>query len=275
MASNLLQVGQAQASWNVAGTRVLKYTVEMFHKGLNEHKVISAPDTRILQNKANLQAQKWDDLWGLLEEKRISNEMKEASIEQASLLTEEAENAVAAIENLLVHTLSIDDTVDWEKLKRTDEFLEPIPTEPTKNKAIAYPAEPKKYDPGFTFLEKLFRSKREKRIAENERRFQERIQEWESEKRSIDGKNVELSNEYDTQVSSWKREVESWESRKQQFLLDRSVYNQRIDSLKASYYNRDQDSVVEYCDMVLNNSEYPTSFPKASRLNMCPKQKYW
>ena len=184
MANNLLQVGQAQASWNVAGTRILKYTVEMFHKGLNEHKVISAPDMGILQNKANLQAQKWDDLWVDLEEKRISAEMKEGSIEQASLLTEEAENAVATIENLLVHTLSIDDSVDWEKLKRTDEFLDQTPPEPTRGKAIEYSAEPKKDNPEFTFFEKLFKSKREKRIAENEKRFQERIQEWEKEKES-------------------------------------------------------------------------------------------
>jgi len=270
MANNLLQVGQAQVSWNVAGTRILKYTVEMFHKGLNEHKVISAPDMGILQNKANLQAQKWDETWGLLEEKRISNEMKEASIEQAALLTEEAENAVTNIEDLLIHTLGIDDTVDWEKLKRTDEFLEPIPTEPTKKTAIEYPAEPKKYDPDFTFFEKLFKSKREKRIAENEKRYQERIQDWENEKQTIDGKNVNLRNEYDTQITSWKREVESWESRKQEFLLARSAYNQRIDSMKISYHNRDQEAVVEYCDMVLNNSEYPTTFPKSFEIEYVP-----
>jgi len=273
MANNLLQVGQAQESWNVTGTRILKYTVEMFHKGLNEHKVISAPDRGILQNKANLQAQKWDVQWRFLEDKRITNEMKEASIEQAALQTEEAKNAVATIDDLLVHTLSIDDTVDWEKLKRTDEFLEPIPAEPTRTKAVEYPVEPKKYDLDFTFFEKLFKSKREKRIAEHENRFQERIRKWEDEKKAIDIKNAGLRNEYDTQISEWNRGVKSWGSRKQEFLLERSAYNQRIDSMKISYHNRDQNSVVEYCDMVLNNSEYPTSFPRSFEIEYVPGTK--
>lgn len=44
MNNDQIQFGQAKACHNVSGTRVLKYTLEMFHKGLNEHKLISAPE---------------------------------------------------------------------------------------------------------------------------------------------------------------------------------------------------------------------------------------
>ena len=262
MENQLLQVGKAQAQWNSAGSRILKYTVELFHHGLNEHKLIFAPDLDILQNKANLQAKKWDDQWSVLEQKRVNNEMKVASIELAGTLTEEALTAIASIENLLLHTLSIDDTVDWEKLKRNDDFAELIPTKPIKKDLVQPPEKPKAIEIDFTFFEKLFKSKKERRIAENDEKLQERLRAWEQEKQVIEAKNIKLRNEYDKQVANWQEEVESWERRKQNFLLERAAYNQKIDSMKDNYFSRDQDSIVEYCDMVLNNSEYPSCFPK-------------
>ena len=89
-------------------------------------------------------------------------------------------------------------------------------------------------------------------------------------RKATDAKNIKMRSEYDTQISSWKQEVESWNHRKQNFLLERSAYNQKIDSMKISYHNREQNSVVEYCDMVLNNSEYPTSFPKSFEIEYVP-----
>ena len=50
MSNNQIQTSQAQAYWNVSGTRILKYTVEIYHKGLNEHKLISAPEIDMLNN---------------------------------------------------------------------------------------------------------------------------------------------------------------------------------------------------------------------------------
>jgi restriction system protein len=270
MTDDLLKIGKAQASWNVAGTKILKYSVEMFHKGLNDHKVISAPDIGMLQNKANLQAQKWSDIWETLEDKRKSDEQKEASIEKATTLTEEAEKAVADIDNLLIHTLDIDDTIQWESLKRTDDFSEPIPNEPKKKKQIPYPDEPKTFELEFTFLEKLFKAKHERRIAEHECKFQARLQAWTDEKKSIDQKNRSQDQEHENNIAEWKKSVSDWEIRRQAFIDERSAYNQKIDSMKSSYLDRNQDSVVEYCDMVLTNSEYPVSFPKSFEIEYVP-----
>ncbi len=94
MFEELIELGQAQANYNAAGTRILKYTVEMYHNGLNEHKLISAPDLDMLQNKVNLQGQKWIDKWEILESKRKAKEDKEANIDNASQRNQEAKEAL-------------------------------------------------------------------------------------------------------------------------------------------------------------------------------------
>ena len=152
MNNDQIQVGQAQDYWNVSGTRVLKYTVEMFHKGLNEHKLLSAPELDMLQNKANLQAQKWTEKWNLIEIRRRTNEQKEANVGEAASKTEAAIEALTQIDNLLLHTLSVNDAVDWEKLKKKGKYSEKEPEKPVMKKYREYPSAPKKESPSFTFL---------------------------------------------------------------------------------------------------------------------------
>jgi hypothetical protein len=43
---------------------------------------------------------------------------------------EEAEEVRTAIENVLLHTLSINDAIDWGRLKDTSHFSIPEPTKP-------------------------------------------------------------------------------------------------------------------------------------------------
>lgn len=58
MSSDLIQIGRQQQHWNAAHNRILKYYMEIFHKGLNEHKLVSAPEEEMLENKVNLQIHK-------------------------------------------------------------------------------------------------------------------------------------------------------------------------------------------------------------------------
>ena len=90
MSDSLIQIGQAQAHYNVSYSRILKYSVEMYHKGLNEHKIISAPDLSMLENKANLQAQKWSEKWDIISTKRKNADEREANFEEANERDEEA-----------------------------------------------------------------------------------------------------------------------------------------------------------------------------------------
>lgn len=72
MEDNDIQIGEVYEKWNASGTRVLKYTIELYHNYLNEHKLISAPEFKILQHKVKLQYIKWHKKWKSVELKKLN-----------------------------------------------------------------------------------------------------------------------------------------------------------------------------------------------------------
>lgn len=275
MNNDQIRVGKAQACWNVSGTRILKYTVEIFHNGLNEHKLMSAPELDMLQNKINIQIQKWTEKWDLVETRRKISEHKEANVEEANSRTETAIEALNRIDNLLIHTLSINDEVNWENLKKKKKFSESKPTEPVKRKYKRYPSEPIKEEPALTFLEKMIlRGRRERKIKEAEARYSAELAKWKEEKQEVDEFNHMIDSDFESiDMKNWESDVLGWEDRKTNFLQDQDAFNARIEEMRASYLSNNSESVVEYCDMVLNNSEYPESFPKSFELEYNPDSK--
>lgn len=265
--------GQVEKHWNVNYTRVLKYSIEMYHEGLKEHKLLTAPELDILENKVNLQIAKWQEKWEQIEAKRKAQEEKEASIEEASKRTEEAQRALKEIDNLLIHTLSVDDTVDWEILKRNEDFPEAKPKKPKALPKKEYPPEPMKLEPKLSLLDRLIKSLREKKIKQYEIKNQALFEEWQKEKAVVDTYNLTVEEDYKKAVARWKEEVKGWEERKQSFLQQQEKYNKKIDQLKEGYFKLQDDSVVEYCSMVLENSVYPESFPKSFELDYSSNNK--
>ena len=56
---NQIGYGYIENIWNVNDTKILKYQQEIWHDGLKEHKIITAPDKNILDNKVRVQVDKW------------------------------------------------------------------------------------------------------------------------------------------------------------------------------------------------------------------------
>jgi len=277
MSDSLIEIGKAQAHYNVSYSRILKYSVEMYHKGLNEHKIISAPDVEMLENKANLQAQKWTEKWDIISTKRKNAEEKEVNFEEANERTEEAIKALEEIDNLLLHTLSIDDTVNWDSLKKRSRFPEKSPVKPEKKNYKEYPNKPNKeateFVPKFSFLEKLISSKKEKKFKDYENKYSNAISEWQKQKSLIDKFNSQLDIDYENEIKKWESETAEWEKRKEIFIQEQKDYNAKIDEMKDSYLKQNVDSIVEYCEMVLNNSSYPETFTKNYELEYNPDNK--
>mgnify|MGYP000858754468 FL=1 len=273
----MIQVGKAEAHYNVAGTKILKYTVEMYHKGLHEHKLVSAPELDILQNKANLQANKWTEKWERIEEKQKVLDSKEENIEEASLRTEEAINEQIILENLLVHTLSIDDKVNWNDLKRKDKFNKKKPVEPNRGAFKELPHKPRRmateFVPTFTFFERIFKKKRDLKIQEFENKYREAVNDWENDKKSTNEYNEKIEKQFQLDLLLWKENVLKWEKEKNNFELKQKEYNLKIDQFKNEYLEKNQESVVQYCEIVLNNSEYPDYFPKNFEIEYNPENK--
>lgn len=281
MSENLIQIGQVEGrysntknSWN---SRLLGYQVSIYHSGLKEHKLLSAPEKYLLESKVNLQIQKWNDRWN-----------KEVNFDDANLRTEEAQQALEEIENLLTHTLSIDDTIQWYKLKDRKKFTERNPSDfldgtlsniskPVKGELVSLPAKPEKNLPDYqfeiTFFDKLFSSRRIKKEKLVEDKYNHAIRNWEKQCKEIESINFQIDKDYDNANIEYEnkrkhyteennRLVESWGKREKEFYKRQEEYNSKIDKLKEAYLNQKEEVIIEYCERVLSNSEYPDSFPQ-------------
>lgn len=292
MSDNLIQIGQVEGRYsstkNIWNSRLLGYQVSIYHSGLKEHKLLSAPEKYLLESKVNLQIQKWNERWN-----------KEVNFEDANIRTEEAQQALEEIDNLLIHTLSIDDTIQWHKLKDRKKFTEKNPgdflegtlsniSKPVKGNLLSLPQKPERnsseYQIEITLFDKLFSSRRIKKEKFVDDKYNYAISNWEKQCKEIELKNSQIKKEFENNnieyenkrkhyIDENNRLVESWEKRKAEFYKQQEEYNSKIDKLKEAYLNQSEEAITEYCERVLSNSEYPDSFPQKFEIDYNPANK--
>jgi restriction system protein len=78
---------------------------------------------------------------------------------------------------------------------------------------------------------------------------------------------VERANREHSAQIDWLREkhaenLEQWEQERRQYDAERQKTNRLIDDRHQAYLNCDATAIVEYCDLVLLNSDYPDYFPQ-------------
>ena len=273
MSNSQIRVGRKQARYSASGYRVLSYFVEMSHQGLNEHKIISAPDEYMLENKIEIQKYKWTDKWAIVSSKRKINQERDANFEEAARRTEDATNAQEEIKNILIRSLSVNDAVNWEDLKKKENYPEHKPTKPYPKSKRSYPNRPVKEEPTFSFVENMIKSKKALKIKEYEDKYSNVITTWEKEKEAVDRFNSEQEVKFQEDLMNWEDEVSKWKLRESGFLEKQKIFNDSIEQMKKKYLSGNTDSILEYCDMVLNNSKYPDSFPKSFEIEYNPTNK--
>jgi len=203
MCNNQIEYGAFRKYMNAANTRALKYTTEITHKGLNEFKLISAPDQSSLDMKLEAQEEKWNEKWNNIVGKRKQLEEKEASIEEARIKTEVAVKGLKDINNILIDSLEKDHSVKWENLKTNEEFPENKPHDPISSNKDEYLPKPSKGTLELNFFDKLSKKRKERKTQEFENNYQEKIKEWEEENGKIEKHNewlLELESQLDDQI---------------------------------------------------------------------------
>lgn len=273
MSDDKIRVGRKQQRINASGNRVLSYFVEMSHEGLKEHKVISAPDKHMLDNKINLQKSKWQDKWAIVSIRQELDQEKEANLEEANRQTEEAKKTLKDMENILLDSLKVTSAINWEKLKKKETFPKQMPTKPYAQVKRNYPKKPTKEVPTFSFMEKMFKLKKEQKIKEDEDKYSAVLANWEKDKESIDQHNHQLDLDYEKQLKAWENEVSQWEAEKKEFLDQQDALNAGIEQQKKKYLSKDPAAIYEYFDIVLNSSKYPESFPNNFEIEYNPDNK--
>jgi len=209
---------------------------------------------------------------------------KEGKKELAIIKSKELQEAITHLETILLHTLNVDDKVDWSILLDRKKFPDKKPSSkkfvkkiPSKQKPTQIPPEPKKtatkYRADLGFFDKLFSSSRKRKEAETENLFSNDHKDWAKKKAEILHGNAQIEPDYLNTLAKWESEkqnyeksladkLEKWKLKKHKYLKKQKEFNQKILDKKKDYENRDPGALSDYCEMVLTNSEYPDYFPQ-------------
>lgn len=276
-----------------------KYQANIAHIGLKQYRTISDKDLDFLDAKVQAQFEKWDEQWAKQQNALFQSNNKEASLLEAMIRTQEAEAAIKEVENILVHTLSVDDRVNFDSLKRREGFKEaspalslngelrsdPPPLYPELLKPLREPLRTDSlYQQKFSFIDKIIPYLKNKKISMMDELFELDHGTWLSDKAKIEKRNNELDDEYTRKREDWQTRqdrikqnngtrTQEWEKNKTAYYKKQEEYNLKIDQLEKDYNNGEANAIVEHCELVLTNSYYPDAFPKNFELEYTEANK--
>lgn len=261
---NFIDRGELQAKYSADGRRILRWYIDLRHNFLNVHKELSAPELFLLQHKINMLTVQWD----LKTEEHQRRQKIFASKAQADQETLEATAKLDDLQRILVHTLSVNDKINWSRLKdyrRYEgqmQFLKPVPTR-------AKSPEPQYSAPTITFFDKLF-GKAKAKLADAKTLHEREKSQWAAHEREADAKLNNARAKWLAEKTAFEAEAER---KKQAFLDEQAAGNQQVDILAANVASGDPQAVVEHAGLVLEASEYGDLFEKSYEIEYEPASK--
>lgn len=242
-----IQAGELCAKHSAAGDRVLRYYIDFRHLELDLHKELSAPELSILQNKVDTLMAQWDKKY----EAHIQKQNVAAGKEVAEDLVHEAEATRNRIRTTLKHTLSVDDTVNWDVLKDHSEFERKY-----------YPSQVKKVPLNSSAPQPL-------RIGLFQIVFGQRnrlIRQYEQAIEYYEKKVARIEQENALNHADWVKARDEWnaeQDRLQQEFQDRQGQeNSKVDALAEKWREGDSTAIEEHASIVLEASEHDGIIPK-------------
>lgn len=275
----------------------IRYIAEIKHLGLGTFHVLKDMEQYRLNIKIADQFKKWDDQWAKISHKKKSQADKEASLKTAEERTRNAQEKQKEIDDLLVYALNIDDTVNWDSLKDTKKFKVPNPKNnlETELSRIVPPAPPPfrelpkepdfgLYKPQLSLVDKIFKSLKERKIRQAETLYQEAMNALKKSIDEIKSINSNLKEQHEKKLKEFEEQKQTvnkrfdalekdWERGKESYNNNQKEHNEKTEKLKEIYFNKNAEAVIQYCEMVLNNSQYPETFPKDFDLDYNPDSK--
>lgn len=241
----------------------IMYEVEIRHEGLGAYRHGRGSNYHVVRQKAEAQQRVWEERWRKQQQKvTITNKKLQAEERKA-----DAELALAAIRNTLRSALERDPTLDWEGLKDHSPFPRQKPRPPT---AEALPIEPDfanaRYRASLGLLDRLVRSRRDRRLAEARKIFDDDHARWKRSCEEIRAINDERRREYESQL-------ENWNKSNADFLEKQAISNAEVDGRRNAYLENSPAAIIDYCDAVLASSIYPDTFPKSFEIDYIAESK--
>ncbi len=246
--------------------RVSGYQVEVWHDGLNEHRVLSDRDFGVLENKVSAHLLRWEGKYKRHLDREDRDARRTAGKQTAETATVEAQAALQACRDILHYTLSVDDRVDWESLKSHA----PMVREPKGTNGLDYDnltgrpvdyrpaprpsgAPPVYVQPQFGFFDSIFASMRQRKEEAARGEHQKALKRWQDESERADHLDSQLQDVLHSEQMEW-GEAES------QYKKHQNSANADVDALRLNYENwkgSDSRTVAEHAELVLTASKYP------------------
>lgn len=258
-----VSISKVTTNYNQNGS-VSSYEVMISLDLLNECKVLkkrSLPELEAL-------LQKTLESWARQFEKHQKEQYVQKLLKNVEQLNSRVTKERKALQNLLNHTLDIDDAVNFEDLKLNARFkIHPsqlfnnkvVPEylsfdstgKPIKIIYIMIPIRPTLHaiKRNSSFIKNFFFPKK------IEEELKHKTQEWEHEVEQIKSENAEIKKIFESAFFKYMEMKANFEEVQNQF-------NKSIKLLKQRYLERHGDAVEEYCNIVLQQSEYPNWFQK-------------
>ncbi|MEO8333090.1 MAG: restriction endonuclease [Gallionella sp.] len=266
------------------------YEIEIRHEGLGKYRHIRGSDRHVVIQKAEAQKRAWEDAWykkqaieDKYKQRLFAMNAKEAARQQAAEQTDEAQAVLESLRNTINHTLSINDAIDWESLKEVNPFRQASPIMSTIPKPVfeAVPTEPLKemrqYQPRLGLLGWLIPSIRTRRIYAADKLFEVEHQAWLLAKRQADELNTVKQSSYELDIEKLEKKFEGeclkYDEKRKEYFTRQKESNDALDIKKTEYLAGKQGAIIDYCELVLANSEYPESFPKEFDIEYLPDTK--
>lgn len=247
-----LKLGELSVTYSRSG--VPTYRVEIWHEGLNRHRLLRASDTRELENKASLLAADWANRWLAIQTRADGKEL-------ASARTEEAQQAIRALEQLLARALTSNSTIRWDDLREETPFPTPPPDEPARPQ---YPREPDRSDSQFRatpgFLDRML-GRGPRLEAEAENRWRRAKAHWQQRTSSLDAAYQEASRDFELANDAWRSDKRTYEQQQREA-------NAAIEAKREGYESSDATAIEWYFERVLSASDYPDWMPQEFDLEM-------
>jgi restriction system protein len=174
---------------------------------------------------------------------------KEDAIQYAIDKTNESEEKRLVLSSLIKETEQKPIEFSWNQFKKHDSFSDTEPNEP-KYKSFPNEINTDDYKALITFIDKVFKSRKQKKIEEAQVRLQKAIEYRTNEVTEILSKNASLKKEFENQYSSWK-------NRKEEFEKAQNEFNEEIDRQEKAFYRNEQEYVELYFDTILSSSNLP------------------
>lgn len=252
-----IRIGQLRANYNAAGTRILRYYIDLTHSKLNLHKELSAQEIYLLQAKVDTLVSTWDKRYeGFL---TAGNKSRgKAMADEATIAAEAARNR---LRGLLRETLSVDDSVNWDALKPKDRFIpESFPDK--------WPARPAPSDlpppPRIGLFDRLFGGAKRKRAAH--------AQALDSLQKSDAFKLESFEKAY----AEWSARRDDWnkaqDEKRAAHTARQAEISAEIEQLKEKWRAGEPQAIIEQATLVLDSSDYPDIVPKDFALSFDPER---